>query len=90
MILRLAASSGFCFGVRRAIQMALDASKDKDVVYSIGELIHNPQFVQELEEQNIKVANDVTALQSSVVIIRSHGITREDLQTLVANGNTIM
>lgn len=90
MILRLAASSGFCFGVRRAIQMALDASKGRDVVYSIGELIHNPQFVQELEKQNIKVANDVTALQSSVVIIRSHGITHEDLQTLVANGNTIV
>ena len=48
MIIRLATSSGFCFGVRRAIQMALDASKGRDIVYSIGELIHNPQFVGEL------------------------------------------
>ena len=90
MILRLAASSGFCFGVRRAIQMALDASKGRTAVYTIGELIHNPQYVQELEEQGIKVANDANALQGNVVIIRSHGITREDLQTLVANGNIVI
>ncbi len=90
MILRLAAYSGFCFGVRRAIQMALDASKGRDLVYSIGELIHNPQFVQDLEEQGIKVANDITALRNSVVIIRSHGITREELEALKANGNTII
>ncbi|MDD2423653.1 MAG: 4-hydroxy-3-methylbut-2-enyl diphosphate reductase [Candidatus Cloacimonetes bacterium] len=90
MIIRLATSSGFCFGVRRAIQMALDASKGRDIVYSIGELIHNPQFVGELEEQGIKVANDVTALQDSVVIIRSHGITRDELRILQANGNTII
>lgn len=90
MILRLAASSGFCFGVRRAIQMALEASKGRDVVYSLGELIHNPQFVKELEEQGIKVAKDALDIHDSVVIIRSHGITLQDLQILQANGNTII
>jgi (E)-4-hydroxy-3-methyl-but-2-enyl pyrophosphate reductase len=90
VILRLAASSGFCFGVRRAIQMALDASKDSDVVFSTGELIHNPQFVQELEEQGIKVAHDAKDIHDSTVIIRSHGITREDLTLLQAHGNTII
>ncbi|MCB5252088.1 MAG: 4-hydroxy-3-methylbut-2-enyl diphosphate reductase [Candidatus Cloacimonadaceae bacterium] len=90
MILRLAASSGFCFGVRRAIQMALDASKGRDVIYSIGELIHNPQFVKELEEQGIKVAKEAQDIYDSVVIIRSHGITFQDLQILQANGNIII
>lgn len=90
MILRLAASSGFCFGVRRAIQMALDAAKGRDVVYSIGELIHNPQFVKELEEQGILVARDVKNVSNSMVVIRSHGITREDLQILQNQGNTII
>lgn len=90
MILRLAASSGFCFGVRRAIQMALDASEGRDVVYSLGELIHNPQFVTELEEQGIRVINDAADLHDSVVIIRSHGITREELLLLQAQGNTII
>jgi len=90
MKIRLAASSGFCFGVRRAIQMALTASKDGSDVYTIGELIHNPQFVDELSKKGIKICNDASKLHNSTVIIRSHGITREELDTLKSNGNTII
>nr|MDK2850956.1 hypothetical protein [Candidatus Cloacimonadota bacterium] len=91
MTIRLAASSGFCFGVRRAIQMALSAAEGKNNdVYTIGELIHNPQFVQELTEKGIKICNDVSSLRDSTVIIRSHGITRQELETLIANRNRII
>jgi (E)-4-hydroxy-3-methyl-but-2-enyl pyrophosphate reductase/cytidylate kinase len=90
--LMLAQHSGFCFGVRRAIKLALDAamqSPDKPV-YTLGEIIHNPQFVKELEEQNIHVAKNASEIIDSIVIIRSHGIAKNEEQLLIEGGNTII
>ena len=54
----IAKSAGFCFGVKRAIDLAEDiASKNKEV-YTFGPLIHNPQEVSRLEQENIKVIED--------------------------------
>ena len=88
--IRLAMHSGFCFGVRRAIQLALEAKDRGKTVYTLGELIHNPQQVQELAEQGIKVAEDAKEIHDSTVVIRSHGVTKECFATLQANGNEII
>lgn len=86
----LAASSGFCFGVRRAIQMALEARERDQEVCTLGELIHNPPIVQELREKGITVCDDAHEIRDKVVIIRSHGVSKQELQTLVDNGNTVI
>ncbi|HPH72249.1 MAG TPA: 4-hydroxy-3-methylbut-2-enyl diphosphate reductase [Candidatus Cloacimonas sp.] len=86
----LAHSSGYCFGVKRAIQMAREAKVCDKPVYTLGEIIHNPGIVQELEEKGIHVANNVSDLKDSTVIIRSHGITREEYETLQKNNNEII
>jgi (E)-4-hydroxy-3-methyl-but-2-enyl pyrophosphate reductase len=90
MRISLAANSGFCFGVRRAIQMALAACKDQQQVYTLGELIHNPQYVEELEDLGIKVRHDAADISDSIVVIRSHGITKQELETLKQQHNTII
>lgn len=90
MIVRLAKYSGYCFGVRRAIQLALEARTDGKDVYSLGELIHNPTIVQELSSKGIKLTSDASGIQNSIVIIRSHGITKGEYEQLVANGNEII
>ena len=90
MQIRLACYSGFCFGVRRAIQLAKEAVQKGNKVYSLGELIHNPQYVQELQSKELKMANSAKELHNSVVIIRSHGITKEEYDVLIAQGNTIV
>lgn len=87
---RLARHSGFCFGVRRAIQLAMEARTNEGDVYSLGELIHNPQIVQELNAKGIRVAEDISNIHNSIVIIRSHGITKESLDLLQENNNTII
>ncbi|MDD2229618.1 MAG: 4-hydroxy-3-methylbut-2-enyl diphosphate reductase [Candidatus Cloacimonetes bacterium] len=90
LVVRLAKHSGFCFGVRRAIQLAMEAnSSDKDV-YSLGDLIHNPQIVSKLKDSGVKVALNVESIHNSAVIIRSHGITRQDYELLEANHNEII
>lgn len=90
MIIRLAKFSGFCFGVRRAIQLAMDAAAKANPVYSLGELIHNPQVVQELQQQGVIVAHEAQALRAATVIIRSHGVSKSVLATLREGGNEII
>ena len=86
----LAEHSGFCFGVRRAVKMALAAHNSNDDVCTYGELIHNPQIVQKLEEEGISVCKDIEHIKGKKVVIRSHGIAREDLELLQAAGNEII
>ncbi len=90
MKIRLAASSGFCFGVRRAIQMALEARENGDEVCTLGELIHNPPIVQELRDKGIEVCPSAESIQNKVVVIRSHGIGKQELETLQQGGNRII
>lgn len=90
MIIRLAKHSGFCFGVRRAIQLAVEAVQEGQPVYSLGELIHNPQYVQEMESRGVRVASSTDSLHDSTVIIRSHGITKQQHEKLLEQGNIVI
>jgi len=81
MKLFLAKSAGFCFGVKRAMDMALEATKKypKDL-YTLGPLIHNPQAVKFLEQLGIKVKNRIENIPKGTVIFRSHGVSLRDLK----------
>ncbi len=75
MEVRVAEKAGFCFGVKRAMEMAQDTVlKRKGPIYSMGPLIHNPQAVKYLEEKGIKVINDLDEINEGTLIIRSHGV----------------
>ena len=78
----LAKSAGFCFGVKRATQMAFDATQQFDSIHSLGPLIHSPQVVEKLEQQGVKVCHQVADIPSGAVIIRSHGVTAGDLRKI--------
>ncbi|NOY13390.1 MAG: 4-hydroxy-3-methylbut-2-enyl diphosphate reductase [Deltaproteobacteria bacterium] len=75
----LARSAGFCFGVKRATQMAFDASSQHEQIHSLGPLIHSPQVVEQLERQGVRVCGQVDEIPGGAVIVRSHGITAEEL-----------
>ncbi|MFW5628553.1 MAG: 4-hydroxy-3-methylbut-2-enyl diphosphate reductase [Candidatus Cloacimonadaceae bacterium] len=90
MTVRLAAYSGFCFGVRRAIDLAREAAQGAEKVYTYGALIHNPEYVRELEEEKIFAINEISKLHDSTVIIRSHGIRKQDYQQLLEQGNKLI
>lgn len=65
---------GVCFGVKRAIEMALKATRKKSNVYSLGPLIHNRVAVESLKKQGIITVDKISDIKSGKVIIRSHGI----------------
>ncbi len=75
MKVELAAYSGFCFGVKRAIKVAFRAAGDEKAkpVYSLGPLIHNPQVVDELKHQGVKIIEGLSGIKGGTLIIRSHG-----------------
>lgn len=90
MIIRLARHSGFCFGVKRAIKLALDAADEQHPIYTLGPLIHNPQSVENLRQHGILMADKAEDLHDSTVIIRSHGITLQEREILLRNGNKLI
>lgn len=79
----LAKRAGFCFGVKRATQMAFEAADKGGPTYTLGPIIHSPQVVQRLEEMGVKVLKDFSGMDSGTIIIRSHGVTAEELDQAV-------
>ncbi len=71
----LAKTAGFCFGVRRALDLVNEAlSSNEKPIYSLGPLIHNPGVVEDLSSKGLAVIEDISEVQSGRVVIRSHGV----------------
>ena len=80
-----AKSAGFCFGVKRAVDMVYDEAKKGERVYTLGPIIHNQQVVEDLEKKGVKVidsVNDINNGYDATVIIRSHGVPEKVIKAL--------
>ncbi len=86
----LAKNAGFCFGVRRATQMAFEAAEEHDQICSLGPVIHSPQVVKKLAERGVKVVARVDDIPPGVVIVRSHGVTADEMQQIQGNRLTVV
>lgn len=75
MKIRLAKKIGFCFGVRRAIDMAEAALRARGPIYSLGSIIHNEQVVSDLSNRGLKVAKKMSGIRRGTCVISSHGIS---------------
>jgi 4-hydroxy-3-methylbut-2-enyl diphosphate reductase len=86
--IELAKSYGFCYGVKRAIDIA---EKHPESV-TFGPLIHNKDEINRLaKNHNVGLVETLEdALEHDTVIIRTHGITKERLKTLKADGKKII
>jgi 4-hydroxy-3-methylbut-2-enyl diphosphate reductase len=70
----LSKDAGFCFGVKRAVELLETDRKD---LVSFGELIHNPDFTKILKEKGIYAIYDPKEAAGKAVVIRAHGIPIE-------------
>ncbi len=87
MEILVAKSAGFCFGVKRAINMAQEcADKRKGEIHTLGPIIHNPQVVKELEHSHIIPKRGLEEIGGGTVIIRSHGITLQETEIIHDKG----
>ena len=95
MKVTLAKSAGFCFGVKRAVDMVYEQIEDakERPIYTYGPIIHNEEVVKELAEKGVRVSaedEDPHGLEPGTVIIRSHGVGRKVKEDLENAGFTIV
>ncbi len=70
-------------GVRRAVELVLDASNTTDEpIFTYGPLIHNPQVLSMLEEKGIPVITEIPEKGTGTVLIRAHGVPPEIVEQL--------
>ena len=82
---------GFCFGVKRAINMVLKvAEATKDPVFTIGPIIHNPQMVRILEEKGVVPVKDVYEITNGTVVFRTHGVKKDEEEHIKQKGLRII
>lgn len=77
----LAKSAGFCYGVKRAVKLANEALQKYDELYSRGNVVNNKIIVSDMEAKGLKRFCNISELnQNSNILIRAHGITKEELK----------
>ncbi len=78
MEVKIAKNSGLCYGVKRALQIAKKTRQLKSgKVYTLGDLIHNPQVISDLRKRGILPINNPDEIKEGTLIIRSHGASPE-------------
>jgi 4-hydroxy-3-methylbut-2-en-1-yl diphosphate reductase len=74
-IIEQASEIGFCFGVRRAIDILETKIKIYDKIESLGDVVHNEQVMRQLAEKGINVIRSIEDIKGGVVAISAHGVS---------------
>ena len=91
MTLILARSAGFCYGVRRAVEMAEETARQGRPCVMLGSIIHNTDVIRRLEEQGLRTVERPEEVPAGcTVLIRSHGEGRAVHQLLADRGAEIL
>jgi (E)-4-hydroxy-3-methyl-but-2-enyl pyrophosphate reductase len=87
MKLIIAKTAGFCMGVRRAVELVLDApGSHQKPIYTYGPLIHNPQVLDLLADKGISALDDAPDTGEGTILIRAHGIPPQTKDKLKGAG----
>ena len=91
MKIRIANSAGFCYGVRRAVELAEGAAQSGEPCVMLGPIIHNQDMMDHLARHGLRaVVRPEEVPEGSEVIIRSHGESRAVHEGLHARGVRIL
>jgi len=90
MKVNLANSAGFCFGVRRAINIAMETAKTNQPVFMLGDIVHNEEVVKKIQETGIKKINRLSSGKGKTLLIRAHGCSKKTLQRAKELGYSII
>ena len=83
MQIKLAKHIGYCFGVRRAIEMVEKALEEGPYpIWTLGPVIHNPVVVDELTQKGVRIADAISQVDAGTLILRTHGTTLEERQKI--------
>lgn len=88
--IKISEYSGFCFGVKRAVDMINDSIESSDKkIYCLGELIHNRIFTESLKNRGVVFADpaDLSEIpKDALLFLRAHGTTKQTFEFLAEKG----
>ena len=97
MIVKVAESAGFCFGIERALRKVHEQLSKGKPVYTYGPITHNETVCDELAGKGVRIIQDeygIMTIRNSIIVIRSHGVPRPLYEKLIStealNGNEII
>lgn len=77
----IARRTGFCYGVREAIDYARLAAAEGKRTHTLGQVVHNEGVIQQLQQAGIRTVDALDDVASgAAVVIRAHGVTPEVMQ----------
>ncbi|MFN0255670.1 4-hydroxy-3-methylbut-2-enyl diphosphate reductase [Pedobacter ureilyticus] len=85
-------SSGFCFGVVYAIDMAEDILDQEEYLYCLGDIVHNDEEVERLRVKGLRIIDHekLKELYNEKVLIRAHGEAPSTYELALANNLTLI
>lgn len=76
---KLARTRGYCFGVKRAIQMVEQALREGPFpIWTLGPIIHNPVVISDFEKKGVRIAQTPEEVSGGTLILRTHGTTLDE------------
>ena len=83
----VAEHAGFCFGVKRAVDIVFDLLSKGERIATLGEIIHNPQINRELAGKGVRILGSIEeAGPDMTVVIRSHGVAKSVTDAIASRG----
>ena len=95
----LAKSAGFCFGVKRAVNMVYEEidkateNGENMPIYTYGPIIHNDEVVKDFASKGVSLVKELSELADlpkGKIIVRSHGISRAEYEEMEQYGFTVV
>lgn len=85
--IKIAKRTGFCYGVREAIDKAKEASAAGKATSTLGQVVHNEGVIQDLESLGIRTVDTLDDVDTgAAVVIRAHGVRPEVMSRAEARG----
>lgn len=91
MKLEIGRYAGFCKGVKHAVDRTFAVAREHEgVVYTDGDLIHNPQTLELLSHHNVRTLSEDTPVAGKTVVVRAHGIPPGRMKELRENAAKVI
>jgi small subunit ribosomal protein S1 len=86
MQIQKARTQGFCFGVELTYKKALSETAEHDNVHTMGNIVHNPLIVQELEQKGLRNVESLDDINEGTLFVRAHGLAPQTIEAAEAKG----
>lgn len=86
MQIQKARTQGFCFGVELTYKKALSETSERDDVHTMGNIVHNPLIVKELDVKGLHNVESLDDISKGTLFVRAHGLPPQTIEAAEAKG----